>query len=108
MDLPSCLPLSCLTLKVAIGKTEYQAVGGQLSFPVVSLRENLIIVILDAEGKEILRTEFRTLLLLEQGHWDNFFPLKNGGSVHMKLQFCWVMETESGFAFKWYINLLLV
>ncbi|KAH0460359.1 hypothetical protein IEQ34_011022 [Dendrobium chrysotoxum] len=88
MDLSSPPPLSSLSLTVAMGKREYQTVGvGELSLPVVSLRENLIVMVHDEEGEEILRTEFKTMLLLERGLWDNLFPLKNGGSLHMKLQF---------------------
>ncbi|KAL0917871.1 hypothetical protein M5K25_012972 [Dendrobium thyrsiflorum] len=60
--------------------------AGRVS-PVVSLRENLIVMVHDEEGEEILRTEFKTMFLLERGLWDNLFPLKNGGSLHMKLQF---------------------
>ncbi|XP_020701184.2 uncharacterized protein LOC110113099 isoform X1 [Dendrobium catenatum] len=88
MDLSSPPPLSSLSLTVTMGKREYQTVGvGELSLPVVSLRENLTVMVHDEEGEEILRTEFKTMLLLERGLWDNLFPLKNGGSLHMKLQF---------------------
>ncbi|XP_020570821.1 uncharacterized protein LOC110017970 isoform X3 [Phalaenopsis equestris] len=88
MDHASAPPLSSLSLRVSMGKEEYRTVGGgELSLPVVSLRENLIVMVHDAEGEEILRTEFITMLLLERGLWDDSFPLKNGGSLQMKLQF---------------------
>ncbi|KAK8921065.1 hypothetical protein KSP39_PZI019903 [Platanthera zijinensis] len=92
VDLPSPPPLSSLSLKVFMGKREYyNAGGGELSFPMMSLRENLIVVLYDA-AEEILRTEVITRLLIEKGFWDTFFPLKDGGSLHMKLQFSLTAE----------------
>lgn len=93
VELPSHTPLTSLSLKVFMGKREYYNVGGgEFSFPLMSLQENLITVLHDAVGEEILRTELRTRLLIEKGFWDTLFPLKNGGSLHMKLQFSLTAE----------------
>nr|XP_029119160.1 uncharacterized protein LOC105059534 isoform X2 [Elaeis guineensis] len=95
MDLPPPLApcqlednSSFVYLKVVMGKKEYQSVGGgDFSFPVTSLHENLILMLHDMEGNLISRTEFKTRSVVEKGISDDVFPLEGGGSVHMKLQF---------------------
>lgn len=81
-----------------------------------TLRDNLIVVVQDADGNDIsqagLSKHFpyeqiyqsckdfninymvflswagvETKLIVEKGLWDDFFPLKGGGHVHLKLQF---------------------
>ncbi|KAH7686511.1 hypothetical protein IHE45_04G110100 [Dioscorea alata] len=86
MDLP--FDGSPLILKLAMGKREYQTVGkGECSFPVMSLRENLVLMLHDKEGNELSRTELPTMSVVEKGIWDDLFPLKGGGHVHMRVQF---------------------
>ncbi|KAJ0971370.1 hypothetical protein J5N97_019329 [Dioscorea zingiberensis] len=86
MDLP--FEGSPLILKFAMGKREYQTGDkGECSFPVMSLRENLVLMLHDKEGNEISRTEFRTMSVVEKGIWDDLFPLKGGGHIRMRVQF---------------------
>ncbi|PON50454.1 WD repeat containing protein [Parasponia andersonii] len=55
--------------------------------PLTTLRDNLIVVIQDAEGNEISHAGVETKLIVEKGLWDDIFPLEGGGQVHLKLQF---------------------
>ncbi|XP_039121789.1 uncharacterized protein LOC120258441 isoform X2 [Dioscorea cayenensis subsp. rotundata] len=55
--------------------------------PVMSLRENLVLMLHDNEGNELSRTELPTMSVVEKGIWDDLFPLKGGGHVHMRVQF---------------------
>ncbi|KAJ6331078.1 hypothetical protein OIU76_009634 [Salix suchowensis] len=57
------------------------------SSPLATLRENLIVTLLDAKGNEISHTGVETRLVVEKGFWDDKFPLEGGGHVRMKLQF---------------------
>ncbi|XP_068648912.1 uncharacterized protein [Aristolochia californica] len=87
MDLPSSL-MSLVSVKVAIGKREFQTRDkGDFSFPLVNLRDILIVTLCDAEGKEISRIDIQTKSVVEKGLWDDMFPFKEGGLVHMKLLF---------------------
>ncbi|XP_049934511.1 uncharacterized protein LOC116256830 isoform X2 [Nymphaea colorata] len=88
-------------VKVSHGKREYRtephyAEGNRrgivwessdFSFPVFSLRDNLTISVLDCDENEIGRADIRSHSIIEKGLWDDMFPLKGGGSVHLKLQF---------------------
>ncbi|XP_039032651.1 uncharacterized protein LOC120167824 [Hibiscus syriacus] len=86
--LQSSSPSSEISVKVSVGKTEYQTCDkGELTFPLTTLRDNLIITLEDAEGNEISRTGVETRLVVEKGVWDDIFSLEGGGHVHMKLQF---------------------
>ncbi|KAK8291830.1 hypothetical protein V6Z12_D06G083500 [Gossypium hirsutum] len=79
---------SKVSIKVSKGKIEYQTWDkGEFSFPLTTLRDNLIITIQDAEGNEISHTGLETRLVVEKGVWDDIFHLEGGGHVHMKLQF---------------------
>ncbi|KAH1057070.1 hypothetical protein J1N35_035135 [Gossypium stocksii] len=79
---------SKVSIKVSKGKIEHQTWDkGEFSFPLTTLRDNLIITIQDAEGNEISHTGLETRLVVEKGVWDDIFPLEGGGHVHMKLQF---------------------
>ncbi|TKY72793.1 transcriptional regulator ATRX-like isoform X1 [Spatholobus suberectus] len=82
------LPLSSSTsIRASLGKLEYQMSDkGNLSFPLTSLRDDLIFKILDAEGNEISRTGVQIRLILEKGVWEDNFPL-GGGHLRLKLQF---------------------
>ncbi|KAH1209372.1 hypothetical protein GmHk_15G043923 [Glycine max] len=111
------LPLSSSTsIRASLGKIEYQVNDkGNLSFPLTSLRDDLIFKIQDAEGNEISRTgcfsihilfELAILksdrvslsnsnkqmagvqikLILEKGVLEDNFPL-GGGHLRLKLQF---------------------
>ncbi|XP_022728938.1 uncharacterized protein LOC111284530 isoform X2 [Durio zibethinus] len=86
--LHSSPPSSQISIKVSIGKREYQTWDkGEFSFPLTTLRDNLIIILQDAEGNEISHTGVETKLVVEKGVWDDIFSLEGGGHVHMKLQF---------------------
>ncbi|XP_052488371.1 uncharacterized protein LOC105773307 isoform X2 [Gossypium raimondii] len=79
---------SKVSIKVSKGKIEYQTWDkGEFSFPLTTLRDNLIITIQDAEGNEISHAGLETRLVVEKGVWDDIFHLEGGGHVHMKLQF---------------------
>ncbi|XP_041005718.1 uncharacterized protein LOC121250617 isoform X11 [Juglans microcarpa x Juglans regia] len=92
--LPSSSPSSPLSLKVSMGKIEYQTSDKEeFSFcsdfhsPLTTLRDNLIVALLDADGKEISRAGVETKSIVERGLWDDLFPLEGGGHVQMNLQF---------------------
>ncbi|XP_078432098.1 uncharacterized protein LOC144703725 [Wolffia australiana] len=76
------------SLKLVMGKAEFQTDGkGDFSFPVLSVRENLRLILYDAAGIEISRSDVKTMEVVEKRNWDSFFPLEGGGRVHLKLQF---------------------
>ncbi|XP_047338976.1 uncharacterized protein LOC124942501 isoform X2 [Impatiens glandulifera] len=89
MDLPSSSTSSPLSLKVSVGKKEYQTWDKKddFSFPLANLRDNIFIMIQDADGNEITRTVIQTREVIEKGSLDDLFALEGGGKVHMKLQF---------------------
>ncbi|KAG6662053.1 hypothetical protein CIPAW_03G216900 [Carya illinoinensis] len=71
-----------------MGKIEYQTSDKEeFSFPLTTLRDNLIVTLLDADGKEISRAGVETNSIVERGFWDDLFPLEGGGHLRMKLQF---------------------
>ncbi|XP_072971776.1 uncharacterized protein [Typha angustifolia] len=79
---------TCLSLKVSMGKREYLSAGeGDFSFPVMSLRENLMLMVHNAEGKLISHTELKIMSIVENGKWDVIFPLEGGGNVLLRLRF---------------------
>ncbi|KAE8658177.1 Transducin family protein / WD-40 repeat family protein isoform 1 [Hibiscus syriacus] len=79
---------SRVSIKVSKGKIEYRTWHkGEFSFPLTTLRDNFIITIQDAEGKEISHTGVETRLVVEKGVWDDIFSFEGGGHVHMRLQF---------------------
>uniref|UniRef100_A0A0R0I4M1 Uncharacterized protein n=1 Tax=Glycine max TaxID=3847 RepID=A0A0R0I4M1_SOYBN len=82
------LPLSSSTfIRASLGKIEYQVNDkGNLSFPLTSLRDDLIFQILDSEGNEISHTGVQIKLILEKGVLEDNFPL-GGGHLRLKLQF---------------------
>ncbi|KAG2718184.1 hypothetical protein I3760_03G208200 [Carya illinoinensis] len=88
IGLPSSSPSSPIRLKVSMGKIEYQTSDKEeFSFPLTTLRDNLIVTLLDADGKEISRAGVETKSIVERGFWDDLFPLEGGGHLRMKLQF---------------------
>ncbi|KAI9192088.1 hypothetical protein LWI28_018176 [Acer negundo] len=77
-----------ISIKVSMGKREYQSWDKEdFSFPLTTLRDNLMITLHDAEGNEISHTGIETRLVVEKGLWDDKFYLEGGGHVHLKLQF---------------------
>lgn len=85
----SSSPPSSVSIKVSLGKTEYQTWDkGDFSFPLTTLRDSLTVTIQDPEGNEISKIGVHSMAIVEKGIWDDLFPLKEGGHVHMKLQFC--------------------
>lgn len=71
-----------------MGKKEYQAWDkGEFSFPLTTLRGDLVVVIQDSEGNEISHEGVETKLIVEKGIWDKNFPLEGGGYVKLRLQF---------------------
>ncbi|XP_059634826.1 uncharacterized protein LOC132277105 isoform X2 [Cornus florida] len=85
---PSSSPPSSMSIKVSIGKSEYQTWDkGDFSFPLTTLRDNLVVILQDIEGNEISQTVVKIMSIVERGVWDDLFPFQGGGYVHMKLQF---------------------
>ncbi|WJX28296.1 hypothetical protein P8452_17035 [Trifolium repens] len=83
MDLPFS---SSTSIRASLGKIEYQVSDkGNFSFPLTSLRDDLIFKIQDAEGKEISRAGVHIRMILEKGVWEDMFPLGEG-QLHLKLQ----------------------
>ncbi|KAK2645393.1 hypothetical protein Ddye_020588 [Dipteronia dyeriana] len=78
-----------ISIKVSMGKREYQTWDKEdFSFPLTTLRDNLMIALHDAEGNVISHTVgIETRLVVEKGLWDDIFYLEGGGHVHLKLQF---------------------
>ncbi|XP_043705947.1 uncharacterized protein LOC122655717 isoform X4 [Telopea speciosissima] len=92
VDLPSSYSSSfssSISVKVSMGKREYQTMGkGDFSFPLTALRDNLVLTLLDGNGNELSRTAgVETMSIVEKEIWDDLFPLEGGGQLHMKLQF---------------------
>ncbi|KAI3919170.1 hypothetical protein MKX01_018809 [Papaver californicum] len=87
LDFPSSSS-STISIKVSMGKREFRTWDkGDFSFPLTTLRENIVVTIHDAEGKELSRTGVATVSVVEKGILDDFFVLEGGGRLHMKLQF---------------------
>ncbi|KAM5547406.1 hypothetical protein ABKV19_001744 [Rosa sericea] len=89
MDLPFSSSSSSISIKVSLGpRSEYQIWESRdLSFPLTTLRDNMLVILQDSEGNQISETGIETRSIVEKGLWDDFFPLKGGGFLHMKLQF---------------------
>lgn len=83
MDLPFS---SSTSIRASMGKMEYEINDkGNFSFPITSLRDDLIFKIQDSEGNEISRAGVHLRLILQKGVWEDMFPLGEG-QLHLKLQ----------------------
>ncbi|XP_074555963.1 uncharacterized protein LOC141811807 [Curcuma longa] len=83
------------SLKVTSGKREYQTMGsGELSLPVVSLRENLVVMLYGSDGKLMSRAEFKTISVVEKGRLDNSFTIEDGSIVNVTLRFLLSKEEQ--------------
>ncbi|XP_042395272.1 uncharacterized protein LOC121985727 isoform X3 [Zingiber officinale] len=92
---PTAKTKPSFSLKVTSGKREYQTMGsGELSLPVVSLRENLVVMLYGSDGKLISRTEFKTISVVEKGRLDSSFPLEDGCIVNVTLRFLLSKEEQ--------------
>lgn len=96
VNLPSTSPPSSMSIQVTMGKREYQ-IGddGDFSIPLTTLRENLVVKLLDPDGNEMSRTGVETKLVVEKGLWDDFFPFEGGGEVHLKIRFTLSEEEQN-------------
>lgn len=93
-----------VSIKVNVGKREYQtkpskadgdrttAWNSDFTFPVLNLRDNLVVSLLDSKGNSISETDIGTPIIIEKGFWDDLFPLKGGGHVHLRLNFLLTAE----------------
>ncbi|XP_023547279.1 uncharacterized protein LOC111806148 isoform X2 [Cucurbita pepo subsp. pepo] len=87
IDLPELLS-SPISIKVSMGKTHYETSDkGDFSFPLTTLRDDVILIIQDAGGNEISRAGVQVKSIVEKGYWDDLFPLEGGGRVHLQFQF---------------------
>ncbi|CAK8531934.1 unnamed protein product [Lathyrus sativus] len=83
MDLPFS---SSTPIRASMGKIEYQISDkGNFSFPIASLRDDLVFKIHDSEGNELSRAGVYIRMILEKGVWEDTFPLGEG-YLHLKLQ----------------------
>lgn len=89
IGLPSVSASSSTVIKVSLGKQALQTSveKGDFSFPLTTLRDNLVVKIHDNEGNELAHAGVQTRLIVEKGTWDDIFPLEGGGQVHMRLIF---------------------
>ncbi|KAI3775580.1 hypothetical protein L1987_50159 [Smallanthus sonchifolius] len=55
--------------------------------PLMNLRDDLIITVVDSEGNQVSHSGVRTMSILEKGAWDDVFSIEGGGLIHMKLEF---------------------
>eukprot|EP01018_Ginkgo_biloba_P021638 Gb_11810 [translate_table: standard] len=88
-----------VSIKVAIGKREFRtkpskadgdktiAWNSEFAFPVLNLRDNLMVILLDGKDNAIAQTDIGTPSIVEKGYWDELFPLKCGGHIHLRLSF---------------------
>lgn len=88
-----------VAIKVVVGTREYQtvptkSVGGKTApwssdfvFPVLNLRDNLLVILLDKNGEAISKNEIDTPSIVEQGSFEVNLLLNGGGSVHLGLSF---------------------
>ncbi|KAK9148977.1 hypothetical protein Scep_007734 [Stephania cephalantha] len=82
------LPSSSISVKVSMGKKEYQTWDkGEFCFPLTALRDNLIVTLHDAEGNELCVKEVETRLIVEKGNLDDILTLEGGVNLHLKYQF---------------------
>ncbi|XP_022867802.1 uncharacterized protein LOC111387478 isoform X2 [Olea europaea var. sylvestris] len=85
---PSSSHPNLTSLKVSMGKRVFRTRDmGDFSFPLTTLRDNLVIALVDTEENEIAHTGIQTRTIIEKGCWDEIISLEGGGHVHMKLQF---------------------
>ncbi|KAH9327207.1 hypothetical protein KI387_007385, partial [Taxus chinensis] len=101
---PQAIGGEYVSIKVGIGKREFQtrpsetnggktaAWNSNFAFPVLNLRDNLIVALLDSKGNAISQTEIGTPIIVEKGSLDELFPLKGGGCVHLRLSFVLTLE----------------
>lgn len=71
-----------------MGKRHYETSDkGEFSFPLTTLRDDVILIVQDAGGNEISRAGVQAKSIVEKGYWDDLFPLEGGGRVHLQFQF---------------------
>lgn len=88
-----------VSVKVSVGKREFQTKpsktdnGKTISwnsdfvFPVLNLRDNLVVVLLGSKGEEISQNEIDMPSIVEKGSFEEVLILKGGGNVHLRLSF---------------------
>ncbi|CAN6336601.1 unnamed protein product [Urochloa humidicola] len=81
--------ITALLLQVAVGKKEYSGNIEQdgLSVPVTSLRESMVIMLYNADGDLISKSELKTKEIVESGTMDVIFTLDSGGEIILQVQF---------------------
>ncbi|KAJ3701921.1 hypothetical protein LUZ61_005626 [Rhynchospora tenuis] len=75
-------------IKVSVGKNTYQSAGREdLTFPVTSIRDNLVIMLCDSEGNLVTKKEVKTISVAEKGDAEIVFSLEFGGDFKLRLSF---------------------
>lgn len=93
---PSSTHPNLTSLKLSMGKRVFRTRDlGDFSFPLTTLRDNLVVALVDTEENEIAHTGIQTRAIIEKGCWDEIISLEGGGHVHMKLQFVLSEEDRS-------------
>ncbi|KAK4754000.1 hypothetical protein SAY87_002104 [Trapa incisa] len=95
-DLPPLAVTSPTSITVTMGRGEYPVPkNGEVSIPLTTLREDLIIKLMSGDGQEISHLDIKTRVVVEKGIWDEIFYLEGGGQIHLKLQFVLSEEEKS-------------
>lgn len=88
-----------VSVKVSIGKREFQTKPNKVDgsktttwnsefvFPVLNLRDNLVVVLLGSKGEDLSRNEIDTSSIVEKAFRDEALLLKGGGCIHLRLNF---------------------
>lgn len=88
VGLPAPPQSSSMGVKVSMGKQAHEMRDKEETcFSLASFRDNLSVSICDSEGNEIAHADVETRSIVEKGTWDDLFPLKDGGHIHMRLHF---------------------
>ncbi|KAJ1687872.1 hypothetical protein LUZ63_019262 [Rhynchospora breviuscula] len=76
------------SIKVLVGKNAYQSVGREdFTFPVTSIRDNIVIMLCDSEGNLVTKKEVKTISVAEKGDAEIVFTLEFGGDFKLRLSF---------------------
>ncbi|XP_024528382.1 uncharacterized protein LOC112345562 isoform X2 [Selaginella moellendorffii] len=100
IDLPSTVTDGkSVAVKVSVGRREFQTSSVEPQdgrtqpwnleylFPVLNLRDNLLVSLLDSKGDVVARAELETPGIVQKGFQDSFIALKAGGRIHVKVSF---------------------
>ncbi|KAI5059971.1 hypothetical protein GOP47_0024391 [Adiantum capillus-veneris] len=88
-----------VAIKVAVGAREFQTAPNKtfgrktapwtldFEFPVLNLRDNLLVMLVHKNGEMISKNEIDTPSIVEKGSYEVYLLLDGGGSIHLSLSF---------------------